>query len=154
MKIFHLTACILILTLMVCNQAIAQPTKGSKHIKKSEAVEEMTFEAGNKNSRIKWNVVKFNFGNIPYGSDARYTYYLKNVSKDPISLVTVTPSCGCTTSSFSQEPILPGGVGQITVRYDSSKIGEFDKTLTVNIGYETIILYIKGNVQEPTDDLP
>ena len=46
-------------------------------------------------------------------------------------------------------PIAPGDKGEITVRYDTNRVGVFRKTITVNTNVSSkaiIALKIKGNV--------
>lgn len=91
-----------------------------------------------------------NFGKIK-SSDGPVTcvFSFKNVGNAPLIIQRVQASCGCTSPSYTAEPILPGKEGQITVKYTSvNNPGAFDKKLTVftNAPSEVYILSVKGEV--------
>ena len=72
-----------------------------------------------------------------------------NTGKSPLIVQRVSASCGCTTPTYTKEPILPGKKGNITVKY--STLGRpfgFKKTITVytNVPDTVYILTIKGDV--------
>ncbi len=82
----------------------------------------------------------------------RFTF--KNSQKRPVKVVDVKTSCGCTSPSWSREPISPGKEGYIEAQYSSwGRPGPFVKTLTVRVRSEadttreeTYTLTIKGEV--------
>jgi len=41
------------------------------------------------------------------------------------------PTCGCTISDYTKEPIAPGKTGVINATYNAAAIGHFEKHLTV-----------------------
>ena len=51
----------------------------------------------------------------------------------------------------TREPIAPGGEGEIQVKYDTNRMGNFHKTVTVqsNATNQTVVLTIKGQVMNP-----
>ena len=58
-------------------------------------------------------------------------------------------SCGCTTPSFSKDPIAPGKEGKVTVTYDpTGRIYPFVKTISVysNGKKGPSVLTIRGEV--------
>ena len=74
-----------------------------------------------------------------------------NTSQFPVTIKSVKASCGCTTPTYSREPILPNGEGKITVAFGASgRPGSFNKNVTVQIGTDndtrTETLVIKGKV--------
>ena len=101
---------------------------------------------------VKFNEVVHNFGQVEYNSDVKYTFEFKNTSKEPVAIKDVGTSCGCTTPSYSKEPVAPGKTGSVTAKYDSSRIGAFTKTLTVYINNDQIKLMIRGTVLPPKSD--
>jgi hypothetical protein len=103
-------------------------------------------------SAVKFEHLVFDFGDIDYASAGNHTFTFKNVSKKAVTVTNVTASCGCTTPSYSKEPVMPGKKGNIMAHYDTTRIGQFQKTLTVTVNDETIILTIKGNVKAPKSD--
>ncbi|PRY07320.1 uncharacterized protein DUF1573 [Pontibacter ummariensis] len=89
------------------------------------------------------------FGTIAEGTLATYEFRVKNVGDQPIIIASVQPSCGCTTPSWTKEPILPGKIGVIKAVYNSTgRPGPFHKAITVssNATAPTQVLYIKGEV--------
>lgn len=72
-----------------------------------------------------------------------------NTGKTPLIINRVQASCGCTTPSYSKEPVLPGKKGQITAKYSTTgRLGTFNKTISVytNVPDTIYVLTIKGNV--------
>lgn len=91
-----------------------------------------------------------NFGKIKSSDGAvSCVFTFKNVGNAPLIIQRVQASCGCTSPSYTAEPVLPGKEGQITVKYTSvNNPGAFDKKLTVftNAPSEVYILTVKGEV--------
>jgi hypothetical protein len=59
-------------------------------------------------------------------------FIFKNTGDKPIILQDIRTSCGCTTPSYTKEPILPGKNGTIKVSYSTAgRVGSFDKKITV-----------------------
>lgn len=96
------------------------------------------------------------FGTVPEGPAAEYEFVFKNTGKEPINLQTVTASCGCTTPSWSKEPVLPGKTGTIKASFATERRpGGFNKSITVVSNAGTKVLTIKGNVEPaPTGSVP
>lgn len=85
--------------------------------------------------------------NIPYGTDDMFVFDFKNESKQDALISGVQTSCGCTTANKPEEPIKPGKSSSISVKYDTKRVGQFTKTITVTSNVsEPIILTIKGSV--------
>ena len=72
-----------------------------------------------------------NFGKIPQGRPAVYTFEVVNTGNAAIKLDNVQASCGCTTPEWSRDAIEPGGTAQIKVGYNAYAEGPFTKTVTV-----------------------
>ena len=90
-----------------------------------------------------------NFGNVESGSDVSYDFEFITTGKEPLVINNVSTSCGCTTPSWPREPIPSKGRAVIKVKYDSNRIGNFSKTITVysNSTHSPVVLSIKGSVQ-------
>jgi hypothetical protein len=70
-------------------------------------------------------------GKITEGDTIIHVYNFKNTGNMPLVLSNVSASCGCTTPSYSKEPVAPGNKGFITVRFNSKgKDGKLHKTIT------------------------
>ena len=70
-------------------------------------------------------------GKIYQGDTIMHTYKFKNTGNMPLVLSNVSASCGCTTPSYSTEPVQPGEMGYIKVKFNSKgKEGKLNKTVT------------------------
>jgi len=77
-----------------------------------------------------------------------YRFIFTNTGTEAIIIQKVTASCGCTTPSWSKEPVPAGGQGYVEATYAPSGAMPFDKTITVysNGKPSPIILHIVGQV--------
>jgi hypothetical protein len=91
-----------------------------------------------------------NFGTIKEELGAVTTQFeFTNTGKSPLIIQRVSASCGCTTPSYTREPVLPGKKGTISAKYSTvRRPGTFNKTITVytNVPDTVYVLTIKGNV--------
>ena len=81
--------------------------------------------------------------------DVTATFTIYNGTDEPIIFTKVTASCGCTSPSYTKEPIEPGQRGEIKATYNpKSRPGPFDKviTATTNTG-QRLQMRIKGTVE-------
>ena len=96
------------------------------------------------------------YGDIAHNSDGNRVFKFTNVGKTPLIISQVKGSCGCTVPTKPEEPIMPGEVGEIKVKYATNRIGPFSKTVTItsNASEETKVLRIKGRVlNDESEDL-
>jgi hypothetical protein len=88
-----------------------------------------------------------NFGKIPQGRPAVYTFAIVNTGSTPLRLDNVHASCGCTTPEWSRDAIAPGATAQIKVGYNAYAEGSFTKTVTIIYNTNlTKVLTITGEV--------
>ncbi len=81
-------------------------------------------------------------------------FIFSNDGSLPLILSAVRPSCGCTSPEWTQEPVMPGKLGSINVRFDpKNRPGPFVKTITVSSNAENrnVVLKIKGYVRVQDD---
>ena len=90
----------------------------------------------------------YDFGKIKQFGDGTYEFEFKNSGKDPLVITNVKSSCGCTVPTYPREPIKKGQNEKIHVKYDTNRIGTFNKTITVysNAKNSPVELRIKGEV--------
>lgn len=93
----------------------------------------------------------YDFGNIKQGETVSHTFFFKNEGPGNLIIKDVIPSCGCTSSRYSKEPVAPGGEGQVEVLFDTEGWNGYQmKQLTLKLnteeGYFTVT--IEGNVKE------
>lgn len=93
------------------------------------------------------------YGNIKNGANGTCTFEFTNTGNAPLIISNATGSCGCTVPTWPKEPIAPGAKGEITVKYDTKRTGEFTKTVTLtsNSSEPNKVLTIKGNVAAPVE---
>jgi hypothetical protein len=127
-------------------------TKDTKKVETTTTTEPKTTQPEQPKSAIKFNEVVYNFGEVAYNSDVSHTFKFTNVSGTPVAIKDVGTSCGCTTPGYSKEPVAPGKTGSVTAKYDSSRIGSFNKTLTVFVNNEQIKLTIMGTIKPPNSE--
>jgi len=100
--------------------------------------------------RIDFRKTEHNFGTIREEMGAVTTQFeFTNTGKSPVIIQRVSASCGCTTPSYTREPVLPGKKGLISAKYSTvARPGTFNKTITVytNVPDTVYVLTIKGNV--------
>ena len=93
-----------------------------------------------------------NYGKIEKGANGTRVFKFKNEGTEPLVLNSVRASCGCTTPKWTREPIAPGAEGEIQVKYDTNRMGNFHKTVTVQFKCNQSKLWcltIKGQVMNP-----
>ncbi len=100
--------------------------------------------------KIEFTELEHNYGNIQKGGDGNCEFSFVNEGNEPLILTNVRASCGCTTPSWTKEPIMPGKTGTIKVRYNTNNVGGFTKTITVTsnaVNNPRVVLKIKGKVE-------
>ena len=97
-----------------------------------------------------------NFGKIPQGRPAIYTFEIVNTGSTPLKLDNVHASCGCTTPEWSRDPIPAGATALIKVGYNAYAEGAFTKTVSIVYNTnETKTLTITGEVYKvPASSAP
>ena len=99
---------------------------------------------------ITFEKTEHDFGKINEAAGRVSTVFeFKNEGMAPLVLSNVRASCGCTTPTWTKEPIEPGQTGSITVTYNpNGRPGRFQKTVTItsNATEPTKRVYIKGEV--------
>ena len=73
------------------------------------------------------------FGKIAEnGGRVKHHFVYENRGKEPIVILSVRSTCGCTVANFDSKPILPASKGSIEVNFDPiNRPGEFEKEVTV-----------------------
>lgn len=97
---------------------------------------------------IMFSSETIDYGTIAHKSEGNREFTFVNNGTAPLLIKSASGSCGCTVPTYSKEPIMPGKSGSIKVNYDTSRVGAFQKTVTIttNAGDEKKVLTIKGNV--------
>ena len=92
--------------------------------------------------------LEFDFGKIPFNSEGIHEFVFKNTGKVPLLINNVKTSCGCTVPTYPKEPVEVKATEKISVKYDTKRVGNFHKTITVysNSKNSPVTLQIKGEV--------
>jgi hypothetical protein len=81
---------------------------------------------------MDFDVVDHDFGTIPEGQIAEFTYKFKNNGQAPLIIQSAQGSCGCTVPEWSKDPIPVGGTGFVKAKFDSNgRTNAQNKTVTV-----------------------
>jgi Protein of unknown function (DUF1573) len=79
----------------------------------------------------KFTSETIDFGKIKQGIPTKGVFTVTNISNQPIIIEQANPTCGCTISDFTKEPIAAGKTGVINATFNAANVGHFDKHLTV-----------------------
>ena len=101
----------------------------------------------------KFTAESIDLGKIKVSNPATAVFTVTNIGKDPLIIETASPTCGCTISKYTKEPIAPGQTGTINATYNAAGISHFDKHLTVKFaGVDEIkSITISGDVLSAED---
>jgi hypothetical protein len=98
---------------------------------------------------LNFKEVEHDFGTIAEGQKVSWTYRFTNNGEAPLIIQSAQPTCGCTVSDYSKDPIPVGGSGFVTAEFDSKgKTGVQNKSVTVtaNTWPKTTTLRFKAMV--------
>jgi hypothetical protein len=99
---------------------------------------------------LKFESESIDYGTLDYDGNTLREFKFKNTGKSPLILSNVQVQCGCTNvDGWPKEPIPPGKSSSFKVKYDSKRVGKFDKKITVtsNAKNPSVVLTIKGEVK-------
>lgn len=106
-------------------------------------------------ANIRFTETEHDFGTIEENlGPVSYEFIFSNDGSLPLILSKVQPSCGCTTPEWTREPIMPGKLGSINVKFHpKGRPGPFIKTISVSSNAEnrSVVLKIKGYVKVLND---
>lgn len=99
-------------------------------------------------AKFKWVETTHDFGKIKEGEPVDNKFVFENNGTAPLIISNVKPSCGCTVTDYTKEPVPPGKKGYVKATYNAARKGAFNKTVrvTANIEGGSELLTIKGEV--------
>ncbi len=72
-------------------------------------------------------------GKISEGEIVQYNASIRNAGSEPLVIVEVVTSCGCTSVEYEKQPIAPGASAEFSLRFDSSGMrGMQHKLIEIN----------------------
>jgi hypothetical protein len=107
--------------------------------------------------RIVFDATEWDFKEIHHKAPCEHVFKIKNTGKDTLRIVSAQGSCGCTVPTLSRKEIPSGGSEDLKVTYDSNRLGEFSKTVTVTSNdavNPTVVLNIRGTITAEVDLVP
>ncbi len=104
---------------------------------------------------IQFDKMIHDFGTVEQNDPTETVFTFTNTSDGEVKLTRVKASCGCTTPSYTTEAVAPGQTGEINVKYNSARIGAFNKSITVyyDSAATPIVLRIRGKVDKPESQI-
>ena len=97
----------------------------------------------------------YDFGRIKEGQQVEFSYRFKNTGNNPLVITDAIGSCGCTVPEKPEQPVLPGEIGYLKVKFNSeNRVGMAHKTVTVSSNVEGGFpeLLLTGEVLENKKD--
>lgn len=97
---------------------------------------------------FKFENETIDYGKIIKASNGERTFRFTNIGLAPLIISRVQSSCGCTIPKKPEAPIMPGEKGEIKVSYDTKRVGQFNKQITIfsNAKQPRKVIKIKGIV--------
>ena len=116
------------LTILVLSTSCLSDSNGSPEERKVEYAKFI-----DNPTTIKYEENSFDFGTVIEGEQVRHSYKFTNTGDQPLILIGVTGSCGCTVpEEWPTHPIGPGETGEIKVVFDSNaRVGNVRKNVRV-----------------------
>ena len=77
-----------------------------------------------------------------------HVFEFTNTGSEPLVIINVNASCGCTRPEYHKEPVMPGKKGKIKVTFNpAGRPGEFSKEVKIRTnGSKRPVLRITGTV--------
>ena len=101
--------------------------------------------------------LEYDYGTMYQNADGNTYFVYTNDGQEPLIFSRVKASCGCTTPKWSRQPLMPGQSDTLKVKYDTKRLGSFNKSITIssNASVAKVILRVKGKViAEPSVAMP
>lgn len=100
---------------------------------------------------FEFEMETINYGKIQQNADGYRIFSFRNTGKSPITISSISSSCGCSVAEKPTKPIMPGEDGSIHVKYDTKRIGGFSKTFIIRSNAQEKLkkVRIKGIVLQP-----
>ncbi|HTN69340.1 MAG TPA: DUF1573 domain-containing protein [Dysgonamonadaceae bacterium] len=99
---------------------------------------------------VKFNKIVHDYGSIKEEVEVAVSEFeLTNTGTSPVVIQRIVASCGCTSPTYTREPILPGKKGNVKVAYNTiHRPGTFRKSVRVytNVPDTVYRLTIQGHV--------
>ncbi|MDY6801045.1 MAG: DUF1573 domain-containing protein [Bacteroidota bacterium] len=107
--------------------------------------------AQQRGAKISFKKDVHDFGKIKEdGGTVAYEFTFTNTGNEPLVITNVRATCGCTTPTWTQKPVMPGEKGFVKAAFDPrNRPGNFNKSIIITtntINKTRVILRITGEV--------
>jgi hypothetical protein len=92
-----------------------------------ESGAKLVFMDGSENTTL-------DYGKIEKDSEPVRVVKFKNNGDEPLIIKNARSTCGCTVPNWPKDPILPGEVSEMTIRYATNRPGKINKKVTITTG--------------------
>ncbi|MCB0773021.1 MAG: DUF1573 domain-containing protein [Flavobacteriales bacterium] len=119
--------------------------------------QENTKAVGGSGPMISLDKEVHDYGTIDQGANGTCEFKVTNTGDQPLIISNCKGSCGCTVPKCDTAPVAPGASTTITVKYDSSRVGPINKSVTITsnaVNAPTKIIRIKGEVKASASTTP
>ena len=154
MKYNQLLAFALIAFLGACDNGSGKKDSdtevGTEIINNPHTGQEDPDNAVQKAPEIQWHHTRHNFGKVYANQEVSHIFKLTNTGDADLVILDKRTSCGCTVPEIPEKPIKPGESSKITVKFERSGLGNFNKQITIiaNTVPKEHYLHISGDVVE------
>lgn len=103
----------------------------------------------NQLARMTYGETEFDFGTVKEGEIVIHSFPFTNTGKVPLIISNARSTCGCTIPEWPEEPVPPGGTGEIKARFNTSGKKESQRkviTVTANTYPNESTVVLKGMV--------
>lgn len=90
------------------------------------------------------------FDTLNQGDRCEHYFYVRNGGDEPLIISWAKTACGCDVATWPHEPIEPNGYAFIKYKYDSKRLGPFNKSMTIQSNdpdNPVIVIRVKGVVR-------
>lgn len=102
-------------------------------------------------AELTLEVETYDFGKIKKDDkEVRKKFKVKNTGTKPLIVQRVITGCGCARAESPKEPILPNKEAEITLIYETTSVGKFNRRITIfsnTISGKPIHLTITGEIE-------
>ncbi len=88
----------------------------------------------NQLARILFSETEFDFGELKDGEVVTHKFQFTNTGQVPLMILKAYSGCGCTVPEWPEEPIPPGGQGEISAKFNSAGKSEQQNKIIKIIG--------------------
>ena len=80
---------------------------------------------------LTFETTQYSYGEIEYNANGTCTIQCTNNTQEPLFIKDTKTTCGCTTPLVPKRIIAPGETEKVNIKYDTAKVGTFNKEVTL-----------------------